>query len=164
MKISRKLMFIIILLISNYCYSQTSLPNIYVDYFSGEKVNINDLTKDKTIILNFWATWCVPCINELNNINEVYSEWQNETNVILLAISIDDSRSISRVMPLSRSNNWSFEILFDKNQELKRALNIANIPYQMAIHNGVIIYRHAGYVNGQENILIKKIKEHLGID
>ena len=164
MKTSLKLVFIIILLTSKYCISQSTIPNISLKANSGKLVNIKDFTKDKIVILNFWATWCAPCINELNNINDVYREWQNDTNVILLAISIDDSRSISRVMPMSNSNNWDFKILFDKNQELKRALNIADIPHQIAIHNGVIFYRHSGYVNGQENILIKKIKEHLGTD
>ena len=122
MKTSLKLVFIIILLTSKYGISQATIPNISLKANSGKLVNIKDFTKDKIVILNFWATWCAPCINELNNINDVYREWQNDTNVILIAVSIDDSRSISRVMPMSNSNNWDFKILFDKNQEQQTKL------------------------------------------
>jgi len=155
---------IFILFFSQFCFSQSKIPDISIKSSTGEIVNIKEFTKNKTVILSFWATWCVPCINELNNINEVYENWQNETDIILLAVSIDDSRTLSRVLPLANSNDWNYEILFDKNQELKRAFNILNIPYQIAIHNGNIFYSHTGYVDGQENILIEKIKEHLKID
>ena len=155
----KPLFCVAIFLIVNYCYTQTHVPDISIKSSTGKMLNLKEFSKDKTIILNFWATWCVPCINELNAINEVYSEWQKETNVILIAVSIDDHRTISRVLPLANSNNWSYEILFDSNQELKRAFNILNIPHQIAIHNNRIFYRHSGYTNGQENIIINKVRE-----
>lgn len=162
----QKLLYVIViqLFVFNYSFSQTKVPNISIRSNAEESLNIKDYTQDKTIIISFWATWCVPCINELNAINEVYDDWQKDTDLILLAVSIDDSRTISRVLPLAKSNNWNYKILFDQNQELKRAFNVLNIPYQVAIHKGKIFYRHTGYVYGQEDILFEKIKEHLEIN
>ena len=157
----RKIIFIIVIIIANSGFCQKNIPNTQLKSNSGELIDLREFSNDKTVVLLFWATWCVPCINELNTINEVYSEWQEETNLVILAISIDDYRTVSRVMPLVRGYNWDYEILFDTNQELKRSLNILNIPYQIAIHDGSIFYRHTGYIHGQEKILINAVREHL---
>jgi len=68
------------------------------------------------------------------------------------------------VLPLAKNNNWNYKILFDNNQELKRAFNVLNIPYQLIIHNNKIIYRHSGYVDGQEKIVLNVIKNHINMD
>lgn len=159
--ILHKLIFISIFLITFHSIGQTNVPDISIKSSSGNIINVKTFTNNKIVILSFWATWCVPCINELNNINEVYSDWQKETGVTLVAVSIDDSRSISRVIPLSNGYDWNYQILYDKNKDLKRAFNIHSIPYTIAIDNGEIFYRHSGYKEGDENILINKIKEHL---
>lgn len=157
----RKLFFITLMIISNYGFSQKNIPNTQLKSNTGKLIDLREFSNNKTVVLLFWATWCVPCINEMNAINEVYSEWREETNLVILAITVDDYRTVSRVMPLVRGYNWDYEILFDTNQELKRSLNVLNIPYQIAIHNGSIFYRHTGYIHGQENILINAVREHL---
>ncbi len=157
----RKLIFLSFFLTTFYGISQNTVPDISINSSSGDLINIKKFTNDKIVILSFWATWCVPCINELNNINEIYTEWQKETGLELVAISIDDSRSKSRVIPLSNGYGWNYQILFDKNEDLKRAFNIYSIPYTIVVDNGKIFYRHSGYKEGDEHILINKVKEHL---
>ena len=71
------------------------------------------------IVINFWATWCKPCKKELNNIAEVYDEWQDETGVKIIAISIDDTRSMSKVAPYVNSVSWEYEVYLDPNGDLK---------------------------------------------
>ncbi|MCK5677719.1 MAG: TlpA family protein disulfide reductase [Flavobacteriaceae bacterium] len=156
----RKIFFLLsFTLFINISFAQKSIPNITLQNLENTPVKITDFTENKLIILSFWATWCIPCINELNAISEVYKNWQEETNVQLIAVSIDDNRTISRVRPLINSNEWEYEILFDKNQDLKRALQITNIPYTLIVKNGVIVFQHAGYIPGNEDILFEKVKE-----
>ena len=101
-----------------------NLPNINLKNLNGKSVNVQKLTKSKNVkVLAFWATWCVPCINELDAISEVYEDWQDETNVELIAISTDDSRTKKRIRPLVNGKDWTYEILLDDNQDLKRALH-----------------------------------------
>lgn len=157
----RKLTFISLLFISFNSISQTTVPDVSIKSRSGDFINIKTFTNDKIVILSFWATWCVLCINELNNVNDIYDDWQKETGVTLVAVSIDDSRSISRVIPLSNGYDWNYQILFDKKEELKRAFNIYNIPYTIVIDNGEIFYRHSGYKEGDEYMLINMIRERL---
>ena len=59
-----------------------SLPNLTLTDMNGKQVNVADLGKTgKITVLDFWATWCVPCKKELNNINDVYDDWKKKYNV-----------------------------------------------------------------------------------
>ena len=80
----------------NTCRSTIYIFTRYVTIkdLDGNIINIQDIDNGgNPIILNFWATWCKPCKNELNNIHEVYEEWKEETNVKIIIVSVDDSRS-----------------------------------------------------------------------
>ena len=76
----------------------TKLPSIEVTKLDGEKVDISTLVGNgKIVVINFWATWCVPCKKELTNINEMYEEWQKKYGVEIIAVSIDDSKNTQKV-------------------------------------------------------------------
>ena len=90
---------------------EKSLPNIDVKTLQGKTINIQDLENDgNPMVISFWATWCKPCKKELNTIAEVYDDWQEETGVKLIAISIDDTRSMSKVAPYVNSSDWDYEV------------------------------------------------------
>ena len=72
----------ILLCISIYSNAQDYLPNLKLPTLDGNDVLIQDISKDdQLVIISLWATWCVPCKNELDAINEVYDDWTSETNV-----------------------------------------------------------------------------------
>jgi thiol-disulfide isomerase/thioredoxin len=127
---------------------------------SGETIQLEDISKDdQLVIISLWATWCVPCKNELDAISEVYDDWVEETNVKLYAISVDDSRTVKRVKPLISGKGWEYDILLDTNSELKRQLNAPTIPITLLVKNNKILFRHSGYTPGAEDELYEKIKE-----
>ncbi len=138
--------------IASTVFAQKSLPDVNIQELSGKKVNIQDYADNgKVTVLSFWATWCVPCKKELDNIAEYYEEWQEDYNMELVAISVDNARSITKIKTVVDSKGWEYEILSDKNGDLKRALNFQAVPYTMVIDtDGNIVYRHDGYVEGDE--------------
>jgi len=140
--------------------AQSSLPNLSLKDLNGKSINLSDISKDKTVVVSLWATWCVPCKNELDAISDVYEDWQDETDVTLYAISVDDSRTVKRVKPLVNGKDWDYEILLDTNNELKRALGAATVPLTLIVKNGKIVYRHSGYTPGAEDDLYEEIKKH----
>lgn len=143
-------------------YSKAQLPSVVLTDIQGNSVKINALENEgHPIIVDFFATWCKPCIRELSAIAEVYEDWQNETGVKLIAISIDKAQDANKVKLLVNENEWPYEIiLLDKNSELKQALSIQMIPYTMVINGkGKIVYRHYGYTDGEEENLLEIIRD-----
>ena len=152
--------FITLMLTGGLLFAQ-NIPSITLKNLNGKSINIQKLSKSKNIkVLAFWATWCVPCINELDAISEVYEDWQDETNVELIAISTDDSRTKKRIRPLVNGKDWEYEILLDDNQDLKRALNISVLPHLLVVKNGKIVYRKTSYTPGSEDELYEIIQKY----
>lgn len=155
-----KYLLIPILLVFHTTFSQETIPNINIKDLKNKSVNVSKdfAEKDKIYVFSFWATWCVPCIRELEAIKEEYKEWSEELNMELIAISTDDSRTQKRVRPMVNGKNWPYKILLDENQELKRALSIVNIPYTVVVKNQKIRHVVNGYSQGAETELYEVLK------
>ena len=146
-----------------YCLTitaQNDLPSINLKTIDGKSMAIEDATnKDGITIISLWATWCVPCLKELDAINDIYEDWQDETSVELIAVSVDDSRTVKRVKSMVNGKDWDYTILLDTNNDLKRALNASSIPLTILVKDNKIVYEHSGYSPGAEYELYEKIKE-----
>ena len=137
------------------------VPEVQLKNTEGETINTGELENDgNPIIISFWATWCTPCKKELNTINEMYIDWQDETGVRLIAVSVDDERTKNRVVPYVDSKAWEYQILLDPNGEFKRAMGVNNVPHTFLIDGeGNIVYSHNNYAPGDEYELYDKILE-----
>lgn len=140
--------------------AQSTLPSLSLKNMDGKTINTSELSKDGPIVISLWATWCVPCKNELDAISDVYEDWQDETNIKLYAVSVDDSRTVKRVKPLVNGKGWEYDVLLDTNHELKRALGVSTVPVTLIIKDNNIVYRHSGYTPGAEDELFEEIKKH----
>ncbi len=140
---------------------KAQLPAVTLKDMSGKTVNTAELSNDgKPIIISFFATWCKPCNRELSAISEVYEDWQDETGVKLIAVSIDQAQNINKVKPLVDGNGWPYQVLLDPNSDFKRALGVQMIPFVLIVDGkGKIVYKHNGYTEGAENELIEKVRE-----
>ena len=156
----KKILPFILLAISFCAISQNEIPKVDLKTMDGKTFNSADLSiDDKVVIVSLWATWCVPCLKELDAISEVYDQWQSETNVELIAVSVDDSRTVKRVRPLINGKGWDYTILLDTNNDFQRALGAATVPMTLLIKNNEIVFRHSGYSPGSELELYEKVKE-----
>ena len=156
----KKIALILCLFVSFSSFSQNEIPNIDVKTLDGKTVNIKEVVnQDNVVIISLWATWCVPCIKELDAISEVYDEWQEETGVQLIAVSVDDSRTVKRVKSLINGKGWDYNVLLDTNNDLKRALGASTVPLTLVIKDNKIVLRHSGYSPGAEAELYEKVKE-----
>jgi thiol-disulfide isomerase/thioredoxin len=163
----RKLLVLITLtLISNLSIAQTTATKTDVGHtivktLEGKDFNTADITNDgKPFIIDFWATWCKPCVAELDAINENYAQWKEETGVKVFAVSIDDSRSMSRVAPYVAGKGWDYTILLDPNGDFKRAMNVNSVPHTFLFDgNGKLVAQHNNYSAGDEDNLYEEIKK-----
>lgn len=131
---------------------KADLPSVQLKDINGNTVNTAEIGKDgKPVIISFWATWCKPCKRELKAIHEVYPDWQEETGVKLIAVSVDEAQNAQKVKPLVDGFGWEYEVLLDPNGEFKRQMGVSDVPHAFVVDGqGNIVYNHKGYVDGGE--------------
>ena len=140
--------------------ASAQIPDLALRDINGKQVNIHTLcTSGKPVIISFFATWCKPCLRELNAIADVYDQWQSETGVQLVAVSIDRAQDIEKVKPLVDGNDWDYIVLLDTDNELKRLMQVQTVPHVFVSNGeGKIVEQHSGYTDGEEKKLFQTLK------
>ncbi|MBL7683998.1 MAG: redoxin family protein [Flavipsychrobacter sp.] len=154
--------FTLFISVSAMAQSAVELPNTQIkDVNTGKKVAFDQtVEKGKVTLINFWATWCVPCKKEIKNVREKLPNWKKEADFNYITISIDESRAEGLVRSYAKSQGWDFPYYIDANSDLKRSLNFQTVPFTIVIDkNGKVAYSHAGYEEGSEEEVWNKIKE-----
>lgn len=154
-----KLILLLTLLVNVELSAQKTLPPIMLEDLNGNSFDLNSGSDSRPHIVSFWATWCEPCLKELDALNKNRSYIVNELNAIVVPVSVDDSRTISRIKPLVAGNSWNFKVYLDLNQEAKRSLSIIDIPHTLIVYKNKVIYEHTGYLQGDEKTIFAKIIE-----
>lgn len=157
----KKLIFLATFLSFAFAKAQTELPELSLKDIKGKKVNLQKLSEGKPVVLSFWATWCTPCMRELDAIKETYSENQEEFNFEVIAIATDDARTKQRVKTESMGRNWPYQILLDTKNEIIRSLGNPQIPLTLIVKDNKIVYRHSSFTPGAELELYEEFKKHL---
>lgn len=128
----------------------SKVPAVAVKTINGAATNTSTFSNNgKPMIIDFWATWCKPCIAELDAINDEYADWQKETGVKMICVSVDDARTMAKVQSFVREKGWLYDIYLDGNQDFQHAMQVINCPCTFIIDGtGKIVYIENSYVEG----------------
>lgn len=127
---------------------------------SGKPVRLDDY-KGKVVVVNFWATWCAPCLQELPFLEQYYKRY-GKSGLVVLAIATDGPETASRVRTVVRRKRFTMPVLHDAAGSVVASLNPRGAnPYTLFIDKkGRVAFRHEGYSPGDEKKyegLIKKL-------
>jgi cytochrome c biogenesis protein CcmG/thiol:disulfide interchange protein DsbE len=141
----------------------SKVPSVQIKTIDGAAFNTSKFSNGtKYYIIDFWATWCKPCIAELDAIAENYADWQKQTGVKVIAISVDDARTMSKVAPFIKEKGWTYDVYLDPNQDFQRAMQVINCPCVFIVDsNGQIVWVHNSYMEGDEDKLYDALKKFL---
>lgn len=139
--------------------ASAALPSVNLKDINGKSVDTATLSNDgKPFIISFFATWCKPCLRELKAIHGEYADWQDETGVKLIAVSIDEAQNEQKVKPLVEGKGWEYEVLLDPNGEFKRQMGVNDIPHVFVVDGkGNVVWNHQGYVDGGESDILEAV-------
>ncbi|MDR1543517.1 MAG: TlpA family protein disulfide reductase [Prevotellaceae bacterium] len=138
------------------------LPSVTLKTIDGKTINTDTLRNgDKPFIISFFALWCKPCLRELEEVSELYEEWQKETGVKIFAVSIDEAQNSQKVKPYINQKGWEYEILLDPNGDFDRAMNVNKYVPAVFIYdgNGNQVFSRKGFVEGSAENWIEKVRE-----
>ena len=156
----KKLLFLMLAVMVGVSASAQSLPDVKIENQEGKVISTKSLADGTPMIISFWSTTCKPCIMELNAINDNLLDWLEEVDMKVVAVSVDDARTVSRARAMTKGQGWDdYVCLYDKNQDFKRAMNVSLTPHTFIVDGkGNIVYSHSGYTPGSEQELFEKIK------
>ena len=156
----KKKLFLLASVLISSLSMMAELPSVMLKDINGKTIDTSTLNNDgKPFVIDFWATWCKPCVRELKAVNDVYEDWVEETGVKIYAVSLDEAQNENRVKPFVESKGWEYEILLDPNGDFKRQLGVSDPPHVFVVDGqGNIVWNHQGYVDGSEDEIIEAVK------
>ncbi|NJK85196.1 MAG: TlpA family protein disulfide reductase [Bacteroidales bacterium] len=130
----------------------------------GNQVTINELKGNKLTVVDFWATWCKPCLKSIPKLIELSKQY-NSKEVSFIGVNEDSPRNTAKVRPFSASLGITYPVLFDPEQILMKDFYISVLPSLIILDGkGNIVYSHFGYSNGDEILIKEKIDELIKSD
>ena len=124
----------------------------------GRSVRLNDFL-GRFVLLNFWATWCYPCLKEMPDLQKAYKSMGKE-KLVILAVAMGEN--VEKINRFSKKNSFTFPLLSDENMEITKLYNVKNIPVTYLIDpEGIILGRALGIRDWSSHELMDFIRSRL---
>jgi cytochrome c biogenesis protein CcmG/thiol:disulfide interchange protein DsbE len=138
--------------------SGPTVPDIEVDDFNGQTASLRDHV-GTPLVVNFWASWCPPCIAEMPDLEAVHQAVADEVTFI----GINTQDTAEQAEALVDETGVSYQLLRDPDGELFRAFEVFGMPSTFYVDaDGTIVARHTGLLT--RDALVDDLSEHLGVD
>ncbi len=133
-------------------------PDFALKNRDGENVRLSDLRGD-VVMINFWATWCGPCREEMPLLDEMHARY-SRVGFSLLGVNIDDDQR--RAEQMIESLGVSFPVVFDSTKQVSQQYDVSAMPVTILLdREGVVRYVHYGYKPGYEDKYLEQVRELL---
>jgi len=135
-----------------------SAPDFTLRSADGPNVRLQE-QRGRVVMVNFWATWCGPCRQEMPHLNRLYGKYR-DAGFTLLGVNIDDDQA--KAVGLASRLGLKFPVLLDSDKKVSRLYDLSTMPSTVLIdRDGRVRYLHLGYREGFEDTYEKQIRELL---
>ena len=130
--------------------TERTAPRLEARSLEGKRVSLEELLTHGPVLIDFWATWCKPCITSLPSLERLWQAHRAE-GLTVVAISIDGPRNFAKVRPFARGLGLTFPVVLDEDGSLTRRFEVTGVPTSILIGpDGRVVRHHVGYTPGQE--------------
>lgn len=140
----------------------TQAPAFELRSLSGQRVSLEDY-RGRPVLLTFWATWCSACRTELAEMQRLHEAYQDD-GLVVLAISIDNPKTQSKVKPTVRSQGWTFPVLLDPQTRVVTQFHPSKaLPYFTFIsEQGETLWVRTSFAKGDSCEMAALLQAHAG--
>ena len=133
-------------------------PDFALPNMDGKDVKLSQLLGHGPVIVDFWATWCKPCIKGFPALQQINDRYKTQ-GLTVLAVSVDSPKSRERVAPFIKSGKYTFEVLYDTDGKVAKKYGAVVVPRTVVINSkGEIVYTATGYRPTNEEQLDQAVK------
>ncbi len=131
-------------------------PNFTLKSNSGKNIKLSEL-RGQVVLINFWASWCGPCRQEMPELNKLYSKYK-KLGFTILGVNVEEDNTDA--LKIIKNDKISFPILFDSENKVSRLYNVTGMPTTVLVaRDGTMRYLHRAYKPGDINKYKKWVKE-----
>ena len=133
-------------------------PDFALRSFGGENFRLSEHLGE-VVLINFWATWCGPCRQEMPLLDQIYAKYKL-AGLVLFSVNIDEQQE--RAQEMARTLAVSYPVLFDARKEVSRSYDVGTMPLTVLVdREGVVRYVSEGYKPGYEQRYTERLRELL---
>jgi peroxiredoxin len=133
-------------------------PDFTLHAMGGPNLRLKE-QRGRVVMVNFWATWCGPCRQEMPQLNRLYEKYKS-SGFVLLGVNVDDD--VAKAAELAAKLGVTFPVLLDTEKTVSKLYDVSTMPSTMIIdREGKVRYVHRGYLAGYEDNYEKQIRELL---
>ncbi|MBK8231358.1 MAG: redoxin domain-containing protein [Candidatus Eisenbacteria bacterium] len=137
--------------------SITTAPDWKGEDLDGKTHELKTLLAKGPVLLNFWATWCKPCMQELPEVQKLWDKYKDQ-GFSFVTVAYDDAKSVGKVKPLAKSKGFRFPVILDPEHKIANPYSVRNCPTSFLIApDGKIVSIAQGYRPGDEKALEEEI-------
>lgn len=158
---TRYFLLAVLITFTAFGFADKKAKNFKLPDLQNQQVELDDLLQKGPVVLDFWATWCKPCIKAFPEFEQLYKKYKKQ-GLTVVGINTDGPRNRAKIKPFVNSFDISFPILIDLNNDVMRQFRVFALPTTLLIaKNGEIISTHAGYSASKLKELDEKLAELL---
>lgn len=127
----------------------TEAPDFNLPNLGGERIQLTTLLEKGPVLLDFWATWCKPCIKAMPKLEEIHAKYADR-GLTVLGVNEDGPRGQNRIRPFLRGRNITFPIAIDADGSVMKRMQVRALPTTILIApDREIVLREAGLSDGK---------------